>query len=53
MVIPVEEDEFLFPQNNEDSVNQLRQLAENKQPGPQCSYMVSLKKTVKNCKLYQ
>ena len=46
MVIPVEEDEFLFPQNNEDSVNQLRQLAEHKQPGPQRGHMVSLKETV-------
>jgi len=35
VMVPVEEDEVLLPQDNEDSVSQLRDFGQGEQPGPQ------------------
>lgn len=40
MVVPVEEDEWLLPQDNEYCVAQLRDLAQGKHPVPETSHSV-------------
>jgi hypothetical protein len=35
MMIPVQKDQFLSPENNEHSINELRHFAENKKHHPE------------------
>ena len=47
MVVPVEEDKWLFPKDNEDCVTQLRYFAECEHPIPETSHTV-VQETAKN-----
>lgn len=40
MVVPVEEDQWLLPQDNEYGISQLRNLAQGEHPVPETSYSV-------------
>lgn len=47
VMVPVQEDERLFPQHNKDSVAQLWQFGEHKQPCPETGHFVLLDEAVR------
>ena len=40
LFVPVEEDQLLLPQHNEDGVHQLGQLGQHEQPGPERGHVI-------------
>jgi len=45
VVVPVKEDEFLFPEDNEGGVPELEQLGQGEQPGPEGGDFIGLQET--------